>query len=449
MAIAPPPSALAAASTTTGAPLEVGDERWNELLAFCLLNRTDLALLADAAPAMELVEGLPDLFYSHVLADPELRAIIERHSTVERLAQTLKRYFRSVFSGEFDGQRLGQVVRIGTVHDHIDLPIGAFIGAILRLDQVAIPWLVERHADDPARLTQALLAYRKVTTADVAIVTQTFIDARDRTVELVAQLEEQTRRVSEEQREVTTVSQSLAAAAQQSYASATELSRTSTGIAERASGANQLMAQSVELARGGAEVTTGTDRAVGDMRDGVEQISEQLAALSAQTREISTIVTGIREIADQTNLLALNAAIEAARAGEHGRGFAVVAEEVRRLADRTREALQDITQLNANSLAAIEAVGGAVETTGDQVSSVERHAGDARESFNRINDAIDTTAGSLNEIVEGVGDVSRSADELTGVSQQVASMAERLGTLGESLAASLEEARVLIDDARR
>jgi len=429
--------------------LEVGDERWNELLAFCLLNRSDLALLADAAPATELVEGLPDAFYAHVLADPELRGIIERHSTVERLAQTLKRYFRSVFSGEFGARRIGDVVRIGTVHDHIDLPIGAFIGAILQLDRIAIPWIVERYADDPARMTQALLAYRKVSTADVAIVTQTFIDARDRTVELVEQLEAQTLRVAEEQREVTTVSQSLAAAAQQSYASATELSRTSTGIAERATGANELMAQSVELARGGAEVTTTTDRAVADMRDGVEQISEQLAALSAQTREISTIVTGIREIADQTNLLALNAAIEAARAGEHGRGFAVVAEEVRRLADRTREALQDITQLNANSLAAIEAVGGAVETTGDQVSSVERHAGDARESFNAINDAIGTTAGSMGEIVEGVGDVSRSADELTGVSQQVASMAERLGSLGESLAASLDEARALIDDARR
>ncbi|ADB49967.1 globin-coupled sensor protein [Conexibacter woesei] len=406
-------------------------------------------LLAESALPAELVEGLPEAFYAHVLAKPELRAIVERHSTVERLAETLKRYFRGVFEGTFDARRVQDVVRIGGVHDRIDLPIGAFIGAILQLDRVAIPWLVERHGDDPERLSQALMAYRKVMTADIAIVTQTFIDARDRTVELVEQLEQQTRRVADEQREVTTVSQSLAAAAQQSYASATELSRTSTGIAERATGANELMAQSVELARGGADVTTGTDRAVGDMRSGVEQISEQIASLTEQTREISTIVTGIREIADQTNLLALNAAIEAARAGEHGRGFAVVADEVRRLADRTREALQDITQLNANSLAAIESVSGAVAATGDQVSAVESHAGAARESFNAINDAIGSTAGSLGEIVDGVGDVSRSADELTGVSQQVASMAERLGSLGESLAGSLDDARDLIEDARR
>lgn len=124
-----------------------------------------------------------------------------------------------------------------------------------------------------------------------------------------------------------------------------ELANTASQIAENTKSVVMVAESSNKKAREGEQLMTDALHGIEEAKDKVETVAKKILALGEKSQSIGNITKIIDSISDQTNLLALNAAIEAARAGEAGRGFAVVAAEVRKLAERSSEATEEIRQL--------------------------------------------------------------------------------------------------------
>ena len=124
-----------------------------------------------------------------------------------------------------------------------------------------------------------------------------------------------------------------------------------------------------------------------DVKQSVHRAANEIASLNTTVRDIQRFVMSVGQIADQTNLLALNAAIEAARAGEAGRGFAVVADEVRKLAEQSQNAADDIVRLTASAVARVAVSTEVMEVSAGWVGEMERVSHDIDAALRTMLDA--------------------------------------------------------------
>ena len=214
-------------------------------------------------------------------------------------------------------------------------------------------------------------------------------------------------------------SQRQAEAASATAATIEEVTTSITHIADSARDAEQVVNRTVEFTRESAQVVERSSSEIGQIAGTVRHLNDNLAALESRSTQINAIVNVIRDVADQTNLLALNAAIEAARAGEQGRGFAVVADEVRKLAERTSSATEEIARMIAD----IKESSGQSQETMDEAMSRVNHglalAEQGGESIARIRD-------SAVRVVQVVNEISQALKEQSVASNDIALNVERI-----------------------
>lgn len=225
-----------------------------------------------------------------------------------------------------------------------------------------------------------------------------------------------------------------------------ELSDSIEGVSGAIDNMRKLLEEVAELNSNGTNTVKLLIQRSEDNSNSAQNVSLAISEMDNQTKQIGFIIDTIGQIAEQTNLLALNASIEAARAGEAGKGFSVVAEEIRKLAEQSSGAANQIrsliTGIKDKSKNAVDSMTTAKEAIDGQTKAVEdtkRIFGDITKSIMDVNDEIDSIVELNKVMVNKKEEISAVVEGISATAEETAASTEEISASAQQQIAAIEE----------
>lgn len=232
--------------------------------------------------------------------------------------------------------------------------------------------------------------------------------------------------VSDGSDQVSASAQTLAQGATEQASAVTEISTT---ISDISAGAKETSAAAAEAGK----ITNQAGAQLGVSMENVKELSASMERIASDSKQISTIIATIENIAFQINILSLNAAVEAARAGSAGKGFAVVAEEISNLASKSDEAAKATKELIESSAATITEGGKVMNRVSEALERTGELAGNVTVKMERVVDAVEKQTLAMEQVATGVEQISAVVENNSATSQECAAASEELSSQSSML----------------